>query len=105
MSKPVDPLIVLFGELIGLRIVVQRLLGRAGADTAMSVEGLGAEHEASLRDLGTYRIVCDDPVLEASVRACAERGIDDMFTVARGRLATPPVVATPPRKLRRRRNA
>ncbi len=69
------------GEVIGLRVVVQRLLAEAITHRAAGAEELRAEHECALEDLRRYQIVAEPAVAE-TVRAHAERVVDDIFTVA-----------------------
>ena len=73
----------LFGEVIALRIVLQRVLAQMASQTNSFDEVLKAEHSAALSDLAQMEINDDVPARAELIRMHAERVIDQMHTAMR----------------------
>lgn len=79
------PLQEIHGELLALRIVVQRLLGQMAVDSGYDVRTvIRAEHEQATASLAQSRIVCREPGGEAAALAHAQCVLDDIYGVAAG---------------------
>lgn len=77
------PLHEIHGELLALRIVVQRLLGQMAVDSGFDVRSvMRAEHEQASASLAISRLLGAPPEAEAAVLAHAQSVIDDIYGVA-----------------------
>lgn len=72
---------MLFGEVIALRIVLQRLLGQLAAQSGHFDAVMQLEHAAALDDLTRMKIANDRPGRGELIRMHAERVIDEMHSV------------------------
>lgn len=81
-AAPVNPLIEIHGELLALRILVQRLLGetalRSGVDPTTFAR---AEHSQASAELSTARLLGDDEGSADAIRSEAQNVLDDVFSV------------------------
>ena len=75
----------LFGEVIALRIVLQRLLAQLAAQTEDFEATLRHEHIAALDDLSRMKAVDDDADRAQAILMHAEQVIDQMHTIMRQR--------------------
>lgn len=71
----------LFGEVIALRIVLQRVLAQLAAQSGNFDAVIRLEHEAALGDLSRMQISDDRAGRGELIRMHAERVIDEMHSV------------------------
>ena len=79
------PLAEIHGELLALRIVVQRLLGQMAVDRGYDVRTvIRAEHEQASSSLSQSRIVSRDRSSDVAALAHAQSVLDDIYGIADG---------------------
>ena len=75
-----DPLIALHGELLALRIVVQRLLGEMALRSGFEPRVVArAEHGQASAELASSMIIADNEATGDAIRSEAQTVLDEIF--------------------------